>query len=80
MTENAEEKAPPVPEEAQPETFVEDTDTCTSEQEKKEEKITEETTTMELPARPIKRARTAYFIFADDKRAEIAAQVSLTIS
>ena len=29
-----------------------------------------------LPLRPIKRARTAYFIFMDDKRAEVSAQVS----
>lgn len=76
MAENAEENAPPVPEEAQPETSFEDS----SEQETKEETTTEETTIKELPARPIKRARTAYFIFADDKRAEIAAQVSLLIS
>jgi hypothetical protein len=73
MAENAEKSAPLVPEEAQPETSFEDS----SEQETKEEATTEETTTKELPARPIKRARTAYFIFADDKRAEIAAQVSL---
>jgi hypothetical protein len=33
-----------------------------------------------LPARPIKRARTAYFIFTDEKRQEIQAQVSLEIS
>ena len=39
----------------------------------------EEEEAMTLPARPIKRARTAYFIFADDKRAEIAAQVSLIL-
>jgi hypothetical protein len=30
-----------------------------------------------LPLRPIKRARTAYFIFADDKREEIKAKVSI---
>lgn len=30
-----------------------------------------------LPLRPIKRARTAYFIFADDKREEIKALVSI---
>ena len=29
-----------------------------------------------LPARPLKRARTAYFIFTDEKRSEIQAQVS----
>lgn len=32
--------------------------------------------TTKLPPRPIKKARTAYFIFADEKRAEIAARVS----
>ena len=31
---------------------------------------------VKLPPRPIKKARTAYFIFADEKRAEIAARVS----
>jgi hypothetical protein len=29
----------------------------------------------DLPTRPLKRARTAYFIFADDKRPEIQKQV-----
>jgi hypothetical protein len=74
MAENAEENARPVPKEAQSETLVEDT--CALEQ----ETTTEEPTTRELPARPIKRARTAYFVFADDKWAEIAAQVSLIFS
>ena len=32
-----------------------------------------------LPARPIKRARTAYFIFTDDKRPEVQASVSLIL-
>jgi hypothetical protein len=57
--------APPMPEVSQLESSI-------------DEEEEEETTT--LPARPIKRARTAYFIFADDKRAEIAAQVSRILS
>ena len=42
-----------------------------------ESKTATPTATTSLPARPIKKARTAYFIFADDKRAEIQAKVSL---
>lgn len=47
MDENAETNASPVPEGAQSKTemLVEGTDTCTSEQETKEETATEETTT-----------------------------------
>lgn len=35
----------------------------------------EDETAAAVPLRPIKRARTAYFIFADDKRAEVQKQV-----
>ena len=45
--------------------------------EQDETKTATPTATTSLPARPIKKARTAYFIFADDKRAEIQAKVSL---
>lgn len=38
--------------------------------------VTAASTAPALPARPIKRARTAYFIFTDEKRSEIQAQVS----
>lgn len=41
------------------------------------EKEKDAPTKPELPPRPIKKARTAYFIFADEKRAEITARVSL---
>ena len=75
--------APPMPEVAQLESSIDDTSELEMKEvakgeEEEEEEEEEETTT--LPARPIKRARTAYFIFADDKRAEIAAQVSRILS
>ena len=41
----------------------------------KEEKENDEPSEQNLSARPIKRARTAYFIFADEKRPEIQAKV-----
>lgn len=47
-----------------------------NEEKTKEAKKDADTTPVKLPPRPIKKARTAYFIFADEKRAEIAARVS----
>lgn len=51
-----------------------------SEDKKKDTDAADDTTPPKLPPRPIKKARTAYFIFADEKRAEIAARVSIILS
>jgi hypothetical protein len=40
-----------------------------------EKECSSETVTMSQIQKPIKRARTAYFIFADEKRAEVQSQV-----
>ena len=60
-------------------TLMEETEETKAAEEKKEElndgDAKPAAAVGELPPRPIKKARTAYFIFADEKRAEIAAKV-----
>jgi hypothetical protein len=40
-----------------------------------EKECAAETVTVSIPQKPIKRARTAYFIFADEKRSEVQSKV-----
>ena len=85
--ETAKEEMEPMAEESATEHEVKQETESSSKTENKEEKVEnkkqenkaiEEDTTAAMQ-RPIKRARTAYFIFAEDKRPELQKQVSLCV-
>lgn len=92
--ENEEEKSPEKKRSA-PEAWVEnDTESTIANKEVEEEVIESSETEKEeqnndhqttlpsavIPQRPVKKARTAYFIFAEEKRPELAKQVRLFLS
>jgi len=88
-TDNKDDVVMPPKEKEEPHSFTVEKDTAMKESEDDSKEETKEgekknqskpaSTTLptELPPRPIKKARSAYFIFADEKRAEITARVSI---